>query len=50
MSHQRVTRRVRSRMPTFEGDETAHPGYSLWGHLYALGYMKGLIEGVEKTR
>lgn len=37
-------------VPTFEGDANARPGYSLWGRLYAVGYMRGLIEAVEKTR
>jgi len=37
-------------VPTLEGDTNARPGYSLWGRLFAVGYMKGLIEAVEKTR
>jgi len=37
-------------VPTIEGDTNARPGYSLWGRLFAVGYMKGLIEAVEKTR
>lgn len=37
-------------VPALEGDPTAdRPGYSLWGRFYAVGYMKGLIEAVEKT-
>lgn len=35
-------------VPTLEGDDNSHPGYSLWGRLYAVGYMRGLIEAVEK--
>jgi len=37
-------------VPTLEGDTNARPGYSLWGRLFAVGYMKGLMEAVEKTR
>lgn len=36
--------------PTFEGDDSGHAGYTLLGRLYAVGYMRGLIEAVEKTR
>ncbi|MEN6479370.1 MAG: mannonate dehydratase [Anaerolineales bacterium] len=36
--------------PTLEGDTNARPGYSLWGRLYAIGYMRGLAEAVEKSR
>lgn len=35
--------------PTMEGDErymTGHPGYYMMGKIYAIGYMKGLIESV----
>jgi mannonate dehydratase len=35
-------------VPTLEGDDNSRPGYSLWGRLYAVGYMRGLIEAVEK--
>ncbi len=37
-------------VPTLEGDTNARPGYSLWGRLYAIGYMRGLCEAIEKTR
>jgi mannonate dehydratase len=37
-------------VPTLEGDDNARAGYSLLGRLFAVGYMKGLIEAVEKTR
>lgn len=37
-------------VPTMEGDDNSRPGYSLLGRLFAVGYMKGLIEAVEKTR
>jgi len=36
-------------VPTMEGDDNTRPGYSLLGRLFAVGYMKGLIEAVEKT-
>ncbi len=35
-------------VPTMAGDSNDHPGYSVLGNLYAIGYMKGLIESVEK--
>lgn len=37
-------------VPTLEGDDNQRPGYTLMGRLYAVGYMRGLIEAVEKTR
>ena len=40
----------RDHVPTLEGEDNSRPGYSLLGRLYAIGYMKGLIEAVEKTR
>ncbi|MFO7917153.1 MAG: mannonate dehydratase [Anaerolineae bacterium] len=36
-------------VPTMEGDDNSRPGYSLLGRLFAVGYMKGLIESIEKT-
>ncbi len=36
-------------VPTMEGEDNLS-GYSLLGRLFAVGYMKGLIEAVEKTR
>ena len=30
--------------PTMAGESNAHPGYEMLGRLFALGYMKGLIE------
>jgi len=35
-------------VPTMAGDSNEHPGYSVLGNLYAIGYMRGLIEAVEK--
>jgi mannonate dehydratase len=29
------------------GEENERPGYALLGRLYALGYIKGLMEGVN---
>jgi len=36
-------------VPTMEGDDNNRPGYSLLGRLFAVGYMKGLMESIEKT-
>lgn len=35
-------------VPTMEGEDNAHPGYEVLGRLYAIGYAKGLMEGVNK--
>jgi mannonate dehydratase len=35
-------------VPTMAGEDNANPGYAAIGRLYALGYAKGLIEGVNK--
>lgn len=35
-------------VPTIEGDDNSRPGYSLLGRLYAVGYMRGLAEAIEK--
>ena len=35
-------------VPTVEGDNNDHPGYSVLGPLYAIGYIKGLIEAAAK--
>lgn len=37
-------------VPTVEGDSNDHPGYSELGTLFAIGYIKGLMEAVEKER
>ncbi len=37
-------------VPTMAGDSNQHPGYSTIGTLYALGYMRGLMESVSKRR
>lgn len=33
--------------PTLEGEENAEPGYAEMGRLYALGYLKGLLENAN---
>ncbi|MGV8855218.1 MAG: mannonate dehydratase [Devosia sp.] len=33
-------------VPTVEGDSNAHAGYSAFGRLYAIGYIRGLQEAV----
>jgi mannonate dehydratase len=35
--------------PTMVGESNANPGYEMMGRLYAIGYIKGLMEGVDKT-
>jgi mannonate dehydratase len=35
-------------VPTVSGDSNEHPGYSELGTLFAIGYMKGLIEAAGK--
>ncbi len=35
--------------PTLEGESNDHPGYMLMGKVYAVGYMKGLVEAAEKN-
>ncbi|WP_460670201.1 mannonate dehydratase [Larkinella ripae] len=37
-------------VPTMFGDSNQHPGYSTIGTLYALGYMRGLMEAVSKRK
>jgi mannonate dehydratase len=36
--------------PTMEGEGNDHPGYALQGRLMAVGYMKGLMEAIVKSR
>jgi len=33
-------------VPTMEGDRNDHPGYSSIGRLFAIGYLKGLLQAV----
>lgn len=35
--------------PAMAGDPNINPGYEARGRLFAIGYMKGLLEGVRKT-
>ena len=35
--------------PTMEGESNDNPGYALQGRLFAVGYMKGLLEAIEKS-
>ena len=35
-------------VPTVAGDSNEHPGYSEYGTLFAMGYIKGLIEAAKK--
>lgn len=37
-------------VPTMEGEDNHRPGYETLGQLFALGYIRGLIEACEKTR
>jgi len=36
--------------PAMDGDPNLHPGYEALGRPFAIGYMRGLLEGVDKTR
>ncbi len=35
-------------VPTMAGEDNDHPGYETMGRLYALGYMRGLMQAVAK--
>ena len=35
-------------VPTMEGETATHPGYTILGRLFAVGYMRGLMEAIEK--
>jgi mannonate dehydratase len=37
-------------VPTVAGDSNEHPGYSEYGTLFAMGYIKGLIEAARKDK
>lgn len=34
-------------VPTMAGEDNANPGYAALGRLFAIGYLKGLLDGVE---
>ncbi|MGE5551738.1 MAG: mannonate dehydratase [Bacteroidota bacterium] len=36
--------------PTMEGEVNNVPGYEMLGRIFAVGYMKGLIEAISSTR
>jgi mannonate dehydratase len=36
-------------VPTMDGEDNNNPSYGILGNLFAIGYMKGLMEAVEKT-
>ena len=35
-------------VPTMAGEQNSNPGYETKGRLFAIGYMKGLLEAVER--
>jgi len=35
-------------VPAMEGEDAGSHGYSLWGKFLAIGYMRGLMEAIEK--
>jgi mannonate dehydratase len=37
-------------VPTVAGDSNEHPGYSEYGTLFAMGYIKGLIQAASKEQ
>ena len=37
-------------VPTMAGESNDHPGYEMLGRLYAIGYMRGLLEGIAHER
>jgi mannonate dehydratase len=37
-------------VPTMAGDNNDHPGYSVLGTLYAMGYIRGLMEATYKSK
>lgn len=36
--------------PTFIGESNQNPGYGILGNLYTIGYLRGLMEAVEKRK
>ncbi|MHB9034583.1 MAG: mannonate dehydratase [Anaerolineae bacterium] len=36
-------------MPTMEGDTSGHAGYTTMGRLFAVGYMRGLIDALTRS-
>lgn len=37
-------------VPTMEGEDNSNPGYEVLGRLFAVGYIKGLLESAQKRR
>jgi mannonate dehydratase len=37
-------------VPTLDGDSNAQPGYSKLGRLFALGYIRGLIQSTYSEK
>lgn len=37
-------------VPTMYGEENSNPGYTVLGNLFAIGYMRGLMQAVERTQ
>lgn len=35
-------------VPTLDGEENDHPGYHMLGRLFAVGYMRGLMDAAEQ--
>jgi len=33
--------------PTLEGESNESPGYAFLGKLFAIGYMKGIMDGLN---
>jgi mannonate dehydratase len=36
--------------PTMEGESNDTPGYTVRGQIFAVGYMKGLIDAIRQER
>ena len=36
--------------PAMDGETNTNPGYEALGRLFAVGYMKGLLEGTDAVR
>jgi mannonate dehydratase len=37
-------------VPTMRGEDNSNPGYHTKGRLFAIGYMKGLLEAARADR
>ena len=36
-------------VPTLVGEQSAHAGYDALGRLFAIGYLKGILDACEET-